>query len=161
MTSGPPLSRSEHTSSAAAAAHQTAASDDSRLNVLDQMRGPAQDSRVAFHCGYYQHFSLPLLDTSYRQLTFNNDVLTSLLVPLTAATNFVGQSIALVMEGLAALTTRDTLPQLALDKQRSAPNRRSKKNSPTHVTKIFHPTHVAGVIAQAPLSNTCSTHPTA
>jgi len=75
------------------------------------------------HLVYYQCFSLPLLDTSYRQLTFNNDVLTSLPVPLTAATNFVRQSIALMMEGLAALTTRDTLPQLALDKQRSAPNR--------------------------------------
>src|SRR5882724_11303803 len=24
-------------------------------------------------------------------------------------------------------------------------------------TKMFHPTHVAGVVAQAPLSNTCST----
>jgi len=68
------------------------------------------------HWVYYQRFSLPLPDTSYRQLTFNNDVLTRLLVLLTVATDFVGQAIALVMEGLAALTTRDTLPQLALNK---------------------------------------------
>ena len=68
------------------------------------------------HWVYYQCFSLPLPGASYRQLTFNNDVLTRLLVPLTAATDFVGQAIALMMEGLAALTMRDTLPQLALNK---------------------------------------------
>ena len=68
------------------------------------------------HWVYYQCFSLPLPDTSYRQLTFNNNILTCLLVLLTAATDFVGQAIALVMEGLAALTMRDMLPQLALNK---------------------------------------------
>src|SRR5882724_9137132 len=65
--------------------------------------------------------------TGYRQLTLNNDILTCLLVPLTAATDFVGQTIAFVVEGLAALTTRDTLPQLALDKRRLVPGQQKKE----------------------------------
>src|SRR5882724_4712796 len=67
--------------------------------------------------------SFPFPDTDYRQLTLNNDVLTCLLVPLTVATDLVGQAIALMVEGLAALKMRDTLPQLALDKRRSVPGR--------------------------------------
>ena len=73
------------------------------------------------HWIYYQRFSFPFPDTGYRQLTLHNDVLTCFLVLLTAATDLVGQAIALVVEGLAALTTRDTLSQLALDKWRSVP----------------------------------------
>ena len=69
------------------------------------------------HWIYDQCFSPQLSDTGYRQLTFDNDILTRLLVPLTAATDFVGQAIALVVEGLAALTMRDMLLQLPLDKR--------------------------------------------
>ena len=75
------------------------------------------------HWVYYQRFSLPLPGTSYRQLTFNNDVLTRLLVLLTAATDLVRQAIALMVEGLTVLTTRDMLPQLSLDKRQSVPGR--------------------------------------
>jgi len=57
--------------------------------------------------------SLP--GTRNRQLTLDNHVLTCLLVLLRVATEFVSQTIAFMVEGLAALTIQDTLPQLALD----------------------------------------------
>src|SRR5882724_3920441 len=79
------------------------------------------------HWIYYQQFSFPFPATGYRQLTLHNDVLTHLLVPLTVATGLVGQAIALMVEGLAALTTRDILSQLALDKWQSVPGRRKKE----------------------------------
>ena len=50
-----------------------------------------------------------------RQLTLDNYILTCLLVPLAAATDFVGETITFMVEGLEALTMWDMLPQLVLD----------------------------------------------
>src|SRR5882724_13694803 len=67
--------------------------------------------------GSTTNISVPSLSgTGYWQLTLDNDILTRLLVPLTAAAEFVSQTIALMVEGLAVLTMWDMLPQLVLDK---------------------------------------------
>ena len=47
------------------------------------------------------------------ELTLHNNILTSHLVPLTPATD-LGEAIALMVEGLTALTYLDLLCQLAL-----------------------------------------------
>ena len=46
--------------------------------------------------------------------TLNNHILTCLLVPLTLATNLVGEAVVLMFEGLAVLAYWDSLNQLSL-----------------------------------------------
>jgi len=49
------------------------------------------------------------------ELTLNDHILTSLLVPLTLATDLVSEAVAFMSESLTVLTHWDMLHQLALD----------------------------------------------
>src|SRR5882724_5912885 len=53
-----------------------------------------------------------------RRLTLNNHILAGLLVPLAAATDFVGKAIALMTEGLATLAHWVAIHSVALDEHR-------------------------------------------
>src|SRR5882724_6927802 len=89
------------------------------------------------------------------ELTLDDYILACLLVPLTSATNLVGQPIALVVQRLAPLANRVVCHQPPLDAKDQ--QRGAERRPPLTVTKILHPWRVAGVVAQAPLLRVCST----
>jgi len=95
------------------------------------------------------------LSTWTRPLTLNNNILAWLLVPLAVATGLVGQAIAFVVEGLAALTPWDMLSQLALDMQGSVRRLTQWVEAQLTSIKTFQPWCTARVAAQGPLLRTC------
>ena len=61
-----------------------------------------------------------------KELTLNDHILTSLLVPLASATDLVGKAVALMDKGMAVLTHQIALHLLALDAHRSVGNVREQ-----------------------------------
>jgi len=88
-------------------------------------------------------------------LTLHHHILAGLLVSLALTADLVSQPVALVVQCLAVLTYRVVPHQLALDTEDQY--RDEKYQASLTPTKIFQPWHVAGIVAQTPLSRVCST----
>src|SRR5882724_8512636 len=83
------------------------------------------------------------------QLTFDHDVLTSLLVALAAADS-IRQAVALMVEFLTSLTSGNSLRQLTLKPKDQSLGQLPNAKNDAPWTKICHPRRIAPVPTHRP-----------